>query len=134
MNNRSDRAAAYSPRVGATLVIAALGVAAAGCAPDAYTNRQATGFNGYLKTISVACYPLQIGSADVGEWLRQLASNDPNYPYFLDMTSKLYYNRISPDEYRSSITGFLGAGSSNDRSFNCMFNNLPPNRPNAPPE
>ena len=97
-----------------------------------HVNMQATGFNGYLDTIKSACNPLMLGSANVGEWLRQMAPSDPNYSYWLDMTSRLYYGRISPDSYRAGITGFMGVGSSDDSSYACMFRNLPADRPGAP--
>jgi len=127
----TPRRSAHSTR--RALLILALGAAVSSCAPDSMTNRQATGFNGYLKTIGEVCYPLLIGSSSVGEWLRNLASSDPNYSYFLDMTSRLYYGKISQDEYRTGLTGFLGYGSTNDASFRCMFRNLPADRPSAPP-
>ena len=62
----------------------------------------------------------------------QNAGNDDGYDYFLDVSSKLYYNRISPTAYREDLTGFFGAGTSNEASFACILNNLPAQRPNAP--
>jgi hypothetical protein len=110
----------------------ALGIAAAGCAPDALNNRQATGFNAYLDTIATNCRPLMIGGSNIAEWLRTPGSNDPNYMYFLDMTSRLYYGDVSRDTYRDGITGFLGPGSTNAQSFACIFRNLPAQPPSAP--
>jgi hypothetical protein len=55
-----------------------------------------------------------------------------NYNYFVDVTSKLYYNRLTQDGYRQAVVGFLGPGSSNERSFECIFRNLPADRPSAP--
>ena len=101
----------------------------AGCAPDSVSNRQATGFNGYLDTLATNCRSLVIGPYDVGAWLMMRGSNDPNYPYFFDMTSKLYYGTVSPEDYREGITGFLGPGSTNAQSFACIFANLPAQRP-----
>ena len=104
----------------------------AGCAPDAVRNYAAVGFNGYLDSLKTACPNLQIGSNDIGLWLQYNSVND-NYNYWLDMTSKLYYNRISPNEYQSSVSAQLGDGSSNARSFDCIIKNLPAQRPFAPP-
>ncbi|HEY3178588.1 MAG TPA: hypothetical protein VGL25_06885 [Casimicrobiaceae bacterium] len=104
----------------------------AGCAPDAVRNYAATGFNGYLDSLKTACPNLQIGNNEIGLWLQYSAAND-NYNYWLDMTSKLYYNRISPNEYQSSVSAQLGDGSSNARSFDCIIRNLPAQRPSAPP-
>ena len=115
-----------SRRIAAAL-LAAMG--AAGCAPDSVSNRQATGFNGYLNTLAYGCRPLVIGPYDVGSWLMMRGSTDPNYSYFLDMTSKLYYGTVSQADYREGLTGFLGAGSTNAQSFACIFANLPSARP-----
>jgi hypothetical protein len=123
-------------RFGALIIrmglLLALGAAATGCAPDAFSNRQATGFNAYLDTIAANCRPLMIGSSDIGEWLFNKGSSDPNYSYFLDMTSRLYFGAVSRDAYRAGISGFLGPGSSNAPTFACMFRNLPVQQPNAP--
>jgi hypothetical protein len=113
--------AATLPRV----VLGFLVAIATGCAPDALNNRQATGFNGYLNTLAASCRPLVIGSSDVGEWLFNQGSTDPNYSYFLDMTSRLYYGTVSPDAYRDGLSSFLGPGTANSRAFACIFANLP---------
>jgi hypothetical protein len=62
--------------------------------------------------------------------MNDMGNND--YNYFLDVTSKLYYNRMSPASYRQALEGFFGAGTPNNRSFDCIFRTLPPDRPNAP--
>ena len=113
-----------------TLAAALAGVL--GCAPDAVRNYAATGFNGYLESLKTACPNLQIGANDVGLWLQYNSVND-DYNYWLDMTSKLYYNRISPYEYQSSVSAQFGDGSNNARSFDCIIRNLPAQRPFAPP-
>ncbi len=123
----------HRARIGRIGLALAIGVAVAACAPDALNNRQATGFNAYLDTIATRCRPLMIGSADVGEWLRYPATNDTNYSYFLDMTSRLYYGTVARDAYIDGLTGFLGPGTSNATSFACIFRNLPPQGPGAPP-
>jgi hypothetical protein len=105
---------------------------AVACAPDSVRSVQATGFNAYLKQLATACQPLLIGNADVGQWIRQNNMGDNDYSYFLDVTSKLYYNRLTPAGYRQAVEGFLGAGTPNNRSFECIFRTLPPDRPNAP--
>jgi len=106
----------------------------AGCAPDAVRSIDATGYNGFLRKITAVCQPMLIGDRDVGEMLRLEggSSNDGGYDFFLDITSKLYYNRISPAAYRENLTGFFGAGTSNNAAFTCILNNLPAQRPNAP--
>ncbi len=113
--------AAIWPGVALALLVASL----AACAPDSMSNRQATGFNGYLNTLAGSCRPLMIGSSDVGDWLLNRGSSDPNYSYFIDMTSRLYYGTVSTDAYRDGLTGFLGPGTTNAQAFACIFANLP---------
>ena len=115
------RLAAISARVALALLVTSL----AGCAPDSVSNRQATGFNGYLNTLAASCRPLVIGSSDVGDWLLNRGSSDSNYSYFIDMTSRLYYGTVSADAYRDGLTGFLGPGTTNAQAFACIFANLP---------
>jgi hypothetical protein len=115
------------------LVLAiATGTTVVGCAPDAVRNYQATGFNGWLGQLPTTCQPLQIGSRDVGLWIQMNDMGNNDYNYFIDMTSRLYYNRISPASYRDAVTGQFGAGTSNDRVFACILRTLPAQRPDAP--
>lgn len=95
-----------------------------GRAPDAMRNYQAMGFNGYLNSLKTACPNLQIGANDIGLWLQYGGVTD-NYNYWLDMTSRLYYCRVAPAEYRSAVTAQLGDGSSNAGAFDCIIRNLP---------
>jgi len=106
--------------------------AAAACAPDAYRSMQATGFNGYFKQLPTACQPLIIGSENVGLDIQNNDNGAPNYAYFLDVTSKLYYHRLTPAGYRQAVVGFFGAGSESERSIDCIVRTLPPDRPSAP--
>jgi len=106
-------------------------VLATGCASDAWRNTQATGFNGYLNDIAQACAPLQIGDKQLSEMIRLNAVNE-SYNYFVDATSRLYYSQLEPDSYRTAITGFFGAGSTNEQSFQCIFSRLPAGRAAAP--
>ena len=69
------------------------------CAPDAYTNVKATGFNGFFKTIQVQCSPLLLGGQEMS-WALQAGAGDNNYSYFLDQTSRLYYQKIGPSRLR----------------------------------
>ena len=118
----------------AACVVVVLGIAAAGCAPDSVTNAQATGYNAYLNTIATSCNPLMLGDDNVSEWIQNNGTNNFNYSYFLDMTSKLYYGNISQAAYRDGIIAFLGPSTRNDASFARIFRNLPPRlMPNAPP-
>jgi hypothetical protein len=130
--NRALRSKRLALRLAGITAAATLAVAIAGCAPDTVRSAEATGFNAYMKKLGQVCQPLLIGGADVGEWIRMNDMSVNNYNYFVDVTSKLYYNRLTQESYRQAVVGFLGPGSSNDRSFDCIFRNLPPDRPNAP--
>ena len=127
---------AIPTRTGRTLsfAVAAFGAVmfAAGCAPDSVNSRGATGFNAYLSSLKT-CRPLEIGSTDLSVLIGYNDSMlNQNYQYFVDQTSMLYYNRLSPDQYRQALTAFLGSGWQNDASFNCIIGKLPADRPNAP--
>ena len=125
-----NHAAGTVSSAGFALVVA---FSVAGCAPDAYRSAQATGFNAYIQKLGQVCKPLQIGDQDISRKIWEQATGDDNYIYFIDNTSRLYYNQLSQASYRQALVGFFGAGTYNDVSFNCIFNNLPPDRPNAPP-
>jgi len=115
----------------AALAAAVLGLA--GCAPDTVTNRAATGFNAFLDTIAVQCKPLMIGSYDMTERLQRKGIYGDDYNYFFDATSQLYYQRRTPDDYRSAINGFFGGGATTNRGIDCIIANLPADRPQAAP-
>jgi len=117
--------------LGAALVLACV-TFAAGCAPDSVRSVQATGFNAYMKQLPASCKRLQIGSQDLTEQILMNDMGNDNYNYFMDATSKLYYNRMSPASYRQALVGFFGAGTYNDQSFDCIIRTLPPDRPSAP--
>ncbi len=102
-------------------VAAALGAAA--CAPDAVNNRAATGFDGFVGQVQRACAPVQLGKYQMYNPLMG-GGGDGSYDYWLDQTSRLYYRRITPAQYRESLTAFFGAG--NDGTIGCILANLPP--------
>jgi hypothetical protein len=116
----------------APMVVAAIAALAA-CAPDAVTNRYATGFNAYIDQIASACKPLMVGSYDMTYQLQNKGLGDNQVNFFFDVTSQLYYQRSTPADYRSAINGFFGGGSTTDRSIDCIIANLPADRPKAGP-
>ncbi|MEP6941318.1 MAG: hypothetical protein ABI981_00170 [Betaproteobacteria bacterium] len=118
--------------VGRAAVVLASVLFATACAPDAVRSNQATGFNAYLKQLPSSCRRLQIGSEDLTQQILANDMGNDNYNYFINVTSRLYYNRISEASYRQALVGFFGAGTGNDAAFDCIFRTLPPNRPNAP--
>jgi hypothetical protein len=111
---------------------ALLVLALAGCAPEAWNNRQATGFNGFLNGLPAACEPLMIGARDMGDAIRRGSVVSDDYSYFLDVTSQLYYGTMAPDAYRRSITGFFGPGADTSRSIDCILTRASANRPLPP--
>ncbi len=129
---RRDTAVPSRKLASATLLFV-LSMTLAGCAPDEVRNTDLTGFNTFIRKIGTACGSLRIGSKDIGEMIRLGdAGNDSDYAFFLDVTSKLFYNRMSPAAYRENMTGAFGPGAANDAAFACILNNLPAQRPKAP--
>jgi hypothetical protein len=114
-------------------MLAATSAVLVGCAPDAVTNRYASGFNGYLDQIAALCKPLMVGEYDMTYRIQHQGFNDDNYNYFLDVTSQLYYQRSTPADYRSAINGFFGGGATTDRGIDCILAHLPADRPKAGP-
>jgi hypothetical protein len=111
---------------------ALLALALAGCAPDAWNSRQATGFNAFLNSAAQACEPLRMGARDIGEAIRRGSVASSDYSYFLDVTSQLYYGRLDPDAYRRNIVGFFGPGEDTSRSIDCILAKAAANRPTPP--
>lgn len=129
--SRFPRTADRTVRLATALAAAVLALGA--CAPDTMSNRGATGLNAYMSSLK-SCKPLEIGSTDLSVLIDyDSGMMNENYQNFADQTSKLYYNRIGFDEYRQTLTGFLGDGWQNKASFDCIFSKLPADRPSAPP-
>jgi hypothetical protein len=108
-------------------------VALAGCAPDPFSNIEATGFNALVNQAAEQCAPLQVGPMAI-------TRNDdpPNYAaaqcgVWLDRTSNLYSERQSPEAYIQNI-GNLFPGERTAVATRCPVSKLPPpeQRPNAP--
>lgn len=128
--NRWSRHAGH--RIALASCAAALALTA-GCAPDSVRNIEAQGFDAYLDSLNRRCPNLMIGNNNVSEWLRTDGSQgDSDYVYWLDQTSRLYYHRITPAQYRDSVIGGLGQGKSDTRAVDCIINSLPAQRPTSP--
>ena len=102
-----------------------MGVCVAGCAPDAWKNTQATGFNGWLDTVAATCQPLMIGDVDIGRSIRQNAMRRRQVFVFPRRVVALLRRQLSRAAYRQSLESFLGPDSSNDAAFACIFRSLP---------
>ena len=94
-----------------------------GCA----TNSAQSGYQAFLQKIAVDCKPLIIGADDMGQAIifNGLGAVPVNYTNFLSMTSALYSGTITPDTYRASLDSFVGTGSYNRRSYDCIIGHLP---------
>ena len=105
----------------------------AACAPDAVRSRQATDFNAFLDALPAACPNMMVGTNNISEWLRTSGSrSDDDYVYWLDQTSRLYYQRISAQQYRDSVSAALG-GRSDSPALDCIVRHLPAKRPTGIP-
>jgi hypothetical protein len=83
-------------------------------------------YNAFLKQIAADCKPLIIGRDDMSRAISNSGGVDlDNYHTFLSYTSRLYRGTLSEPEYRRSLTAFLGAGSYNRKSFDCIAAHLP---------
>lgn len=94
----------------------------ASCAPEAFNNRAATGFNGFIDQVSRVCKPVQLGPYQLYNPLMGGVGNN-SYDFWLDQSSRLYYRQISPAAYRDSINAFFNGG--NDATIDCILGQLP---------
>ena len=106
----------------AILLGSALAVSACASGP-----KQDDGYNAFLERIAAECKPLIIGSDNIGQAIvfNGLGAIPENYNNFLGRTRALYTGAISPQIYRDSLTTFLGSGTYNQRSFDCIIGRLP---------
>ena len=97
-------------------------VASPGCA----TQGSGDGFSAFLQKIASDCKPLIIGSDDIGQAIvfNGLGAMPEHFNSFLAKTDALYHGGISQQVYRDSLTAFVGTGSYNARSFDCIVAHL----------
>lgn len=100
---------------------AAVAVASlAGCA--AHPMDMQSDYNAFLYKLQDVCPFATVGTSQI--------QNLVNNATFIDLTSRLYYGRITPAQYRLGVsTSFLGADDA--PAIQCVLNNLPANRPAA---
>lgn len=105
------------------LVVSLLALAAVACA----TSEEKAAYETFLNKIARDCNPLIIGSDNLGQALvfNGVGADPENYNNFLSKTASLYYGSIPPELYQKSLTAFIGSGSYNKRSFECIFAHLP---------
>jgi hypothetical protein len=114
---------------------AAACVALSACAPDAWQSYKASGFNDYLNVVQAKCQPLWVGAnqmrtIDASAW----AGQGGGFDQWLDTTSRLYYNRITPAQYRESVQALVMStkDARTNRSIDCIIAQLPADRPTSP--
>jgi hypothetical protein len=114
---------------------AALVASVAACAPDAWRNVKATGFNEYLDTVQRQCQPLWFGSMNLPTFdVSSAGPHESQFTSLLDSASRLYYNRITPADFRAAVQGqVLSSDARTSRSIDCMIAQLPADRPRSPP-
>jgi hypothetical protein len=94
-----------------------------GCA----TQGSGDGYNAFLQKIAADCKPLIIGSDDIGQAIvfNGLGAQPEHFNSFLAKTDALYHGGISQQVYRDSLAAFVGMGSYNAGSFDCIAAHLP---------
>jgi hypothetical protein len=105
----------------------------AGCAPDAWQNVKATGFNGFVNQMTVDCAPLVVGSQVITANYEAPNYALDLYDQWFDATSRLYYKKITPQTYLNDIYNYFGDART-QASAQCLVSKLPPpeQRPDAP--
>src|ERR1700685_2128781 len=109
----------YANQTVTVTAIAILVLSASGCASGP---SQEGSYNAFLQTLAAECKPLIIGSDDFGQAIvfNGQGATLEDYNNFLGKTAALYNGGISPATYRDSLTAFIGGGSYNNRSFDCI--------------
>ena len=107
--------------VRASALIVVVSLALCGCggdvaSPDALVENP--GADAFLTRIASACADKSVGNNQLN-WL----INESDDSYFVDETSKLYFGKVSQEQYRSDINGFYPTGS-NDAALECIFSQL----------
>jgi hypothetical protein len=116
-------------------VVGVVVLSASACAPDAFQNYKASGFNDYLSTVETRCQPLWIGSMLLQRFDADNAgAQQSTFSALLDSTSRLYYGRITPAQFRESVQSLVLASNDprTNRSIDCMIQQLPTDRPRSP--
>jgi hypothetical protein len=113
---RTMRGVATTTAIGFAALVAA-------CAPDAW--KPAPGYEGFLNQVQNACYYQRIGLVNVGDMLTNPGSSQAGY--FIDETSRLYFGKITPDNWTSAVTAFM-QGRTDDPGVRCVLEQLRQNK------
>lgn len=109
--------------VTSTTIWAMAVLATASCASDP----QRVAYDDFLNRIAAECRPLVIGSENIGQALvvNGIGADPDKYTAFLSQTKALYFGGIPPATYSAALTAFVGAGTQNQRSIDCIVAHLP---------
>ena len=77
------------------------------------------GAEAFLDRITRSCGTLSVGDQQL-KYLLDASSDDT---YFVDVSSKLYFDRVSRDQYASDINAFYPTGANQD-ALACIFAQL----------
>ena len=105
------------PAVRTIALLAAVLLAA--CAPDAV--KPSPGYQGFLTQVQNACYYQRIGLANVGDILTNPGNMQSTY--FVDMTSRLYFGKITRQNWIDGVTSFI-QGRASDSGVQCVLDQL----------
>lgn len=94
-------------------------VALGACAPDAV--QPAPGFDAFLDRVQTVCYYQRIGEVTIGDALVSPGSEWAGY--FMDETSRLYFGKISRENWVMAITAFM-QGRADDPGVRCVLDLL----------
>ena len=94
------------------------------CAPDAW--KSSNPFDDFLDKVQKDCYYDPISSTTIGNLLEP--SGNDNASYFLDVTSRLYFGKITPAAWTDMVTSQLQANAS-DRGVQCLLNEYAKQKP-----
>jgi len=87
-----------------------------GCAPDAWVSKAP--YDQFLDQLQKACYYDAIGTKIVGNLAGPGGTDDANY--FTDETSRLFFGKITEENWVISMTGILD-GKPSDRGVQCVL-------------
>jgi hypothetical protein len=116
LRSREGSAAGWRAGTIAAIALALL----AGCAPDAF--RRKPEFEDWVRGVRTECYQARIGTTTVGNLL--VGSGSREGAHFFNQLSRLYAGILTPEQWTSGVTPFLG-GRASDPGVKCVLDQLP---------
>jgi hypothetical protein len=113
----------FAGRARALLLPALLPLALAACAPDAWNASDPYG--DFLTQVRDKCWKTQLGRTDIPQLMPMPNQVDD---YFMDLTSRFYYGKISEQSYLSALEGFYDARP-DSTGVRCILAQMPARAP-----